>query len=189
MTKVIDIVEKGKKLAKKDFIFGGSGNISYRDQNFLFITKSGSRLGDLSEKDIIFLPNTMEKFQSKRGGRGPYPSIETGLHILTYQKTNAKAIIHTHPIFSSIISKKIQKMKISDEDYRTIKNREIPVIQNYEPGSKALAKNVSEKLKNKNALIVKNHGVFGKGKTLDEALKINEKIEEIAKKHYLNLFL
>ncbi len=53
----------------------------------------------------------------------------------------------------------------------------------------SLKRNYEKKLKNKNALIVKNHGVFGKGKTLDEALKINEKIEEIAKKHYLNLFL
>ncbi|PTD93389.1 hypothetical protein C9439_08250 [archaeon SCG-AAA382B04] len=189
MNKVNEIIKKGKELSQNNFTLGGSGNLSIRDNKYLYITKSGIRLGDLKQEDIIYLPVNEENFHSKRRGKGANPSIEGLLHIKTYEKTKAKSIIHSHPIFTSIISKNLNKLEISKDGYPIIGNKRIPIIESLEPGSKKLATKVSENLTQKNAVIVRDHGTFVKEESLEKAFKINEKIEELSKKYYLRLFL
>lgn len=187
MDKVSEIIEKGNKLYENGYLAGGSGNISFRDLNNLFITRSGSCLGDLTQEDVLFLPLDEDFFQSKRRGRGVKPSIEGKLHIKTYQKTDKKSIIHSHPTYASVLSKKTDTLDVTEEAYFTIKSEEVPVIQNYKPGSDKLADEVSNGLVENNGVVVENHGVFAASSSLDQALKINEVIEDLSKNLFLNL--
>lgn len=186
MNNISNLIKIGKKASEKGFTPGISGNISIKDNKILYITKTGSKLSNLSKEDLVFLNNDLDSFHLKKRGSGPSPSIETGLHIKTYNKTNSNAILHTHPLFTRLISKDTDKLSINQEERKSIEIKEVPIINNYEAGSNKLAKKGSEKLKQNKAIILKNHGLLTRSKNLNEAFKKTETIEEVAKLQYLS---
>ncbi len=179
----------GKDLTKKELCSGGSGNISIRDNDLVYITKSGIDLDKITEDNIVFLPLDLEEFQKKRRGEELTPSIETELHIKTYKKTNAESIIHTHPLFTNVITKKLNEIEFGKEKSKIIGNKKINVLENKPPGSTDLADSVSNELKDKKATIVREHGLFVRAKTLDRANKTTKLIEKECKLVYLNNLL
>ena len=143
-----------------------SGNISVREGNNLFITKTGSMKGHLEERDIV-LPGLFEPeyglFQA---------SSETGTHreILKY----AGSAIHAHSLPATLLSYLVDEVKPIDFlGVRYLGN--FPVVEfKYPVGSKEMEDNIPIILKEKTAMIVKTHGPFVRGKNVYDAFfKLN----------------
>jgi L-fuculose-phosphate aldolase len=137
------------------------GNISTRVGDEIYITKTGSMKGHLEERDII-LPGLNEPktglFQA---------SSETGIHreILKH----AKAALHAHSLpatLLSFIAEEIVPLDFIGRQYL----RSIPVAEfEYPVGSKEMEKKIPGVLRKVSAMIVKTHGPFVRGSSLNEA--------------------
>lgn len=178
MKKIQQIIKIGKKASKNKKTPGKSGNISIKSKNYIFITKTGSNLSDLTQNDIVYLTNNIDSFHMKRRGDGLSPSIETGLHIRTYEKTESNSIIHTHPIYTRILSEEKNNIPLKKEEQKILETKKVTVIKEHDAGSKELAIKASEKLKNNKAVAIRGHGLITRAKSLQDALDLTEMIEQ-----------
>ena len=109
-------------------------------------------------------------------------SAETPMHSAIYRaREDAEAVVHTHPTTATafgVAGKEILPLQI--ETFMLLP-RGVPVVSFKQPGSKALARAVQEKILEYNAVILENHGIVTIGSTLEAACNLNEIVEEAAK--------
>jgi len=156
-----DIIKIGRALLALGFQNTHSGNISTRDDNDIYITKTGSMLGHLEKHDIV-LPGLHEPkaglFQS---------SSETGIHreILKF----SKAAIHAHTFPATMLSYSLDEI-IPIDCLGQCHIRSVPISEfEYPVGSKEMEEGIPEALKEHPAMIVRAHGPFVRGSSLNEA--------------------
>ena len=89
-------------------------------------------------------------------------------------------VIHTHPIYSSILGVNHMELPGISEDFVQIVGDKIICSKYALPGTSELAANVLQALGNRNAVILPNHGTLCVGKNLKDALKISYVVEKTA---------
>ena len=141
------------------------------------ITRTGSMLDDIDERLIINVDLS-----------GPCPndraaSTETCVHRAIYNKTSAKAIIHTHSPYAVALSLIEEEVEPIDSEGKHFLGS-MPVVEGGF-GTDALARSVSSALSVHNACIAKGHGVFAAGKSLVEAYAFACMAEHSSKVRYL----
>jgi L-fuculose-phosphate aldolase len=161
------LIAVGKELYLRGLQTTRSGNISVRIGERFLITKTGSNLGRLSESDLI----AVETPQCTTIPAGA--SCESPVHRSIYNATDARAIVHAHPIHALALA------QISNGDnIRPIHNeglvglKRIPIVGTTVPGDDsgeepcAITMALSEWC----SVVVRNHGAFTVGTSLDQAL-------------------
>ncbi|MEW6027626.1 MAG: class II aldolase/adducin family protein [Planctomycetota bacterium] len=151
-----------------------SGNISLRTGNKIYITRRGVNKGFLTKKDIV--RTGMNK------SRNDYlDSTEVNVHRAIYRATPAKAIIHCHPPIATALSLSRKEIIPADVEGR-IALPKIPVLKCQKAtASKELENNLPPLLKKYHSAIVRGHGVFCIGQSLEEAFHYATLTEHIAK--------
>lgn len=92
----------GRTFYEKNWVLGTSGNFSAvisRDPFVLMITASGAHKGELSSSDFLCLNADYDVI----AGSGK-PSAETSIHQAILQERGAGAILHTHSVWSTLLS-------------------------------------------------------------------------------------
>jgi L-fuculose-phosphate aldolase len=168
----------GEKIVRAGLATSRFGNMSILSGNLIFITKTGSMLDELDESRII----DVDLF-------GPcihdtLASTETCVHRSIYLKSNANAIIHTHPPFSVAMSLLEDKCLIPKDSEGSHFLKKIPIIDG-KFGTDQLAENASSSLQNYRSCIARGHGVFAIGENLEEAYSITCMVEHSAQILYL----
>jgi len=148
----------GKRLFAEHLVGGNFGNISIRSgKEGFFIKRSGTFLDVAGE--LVFVP--------LKGDAPPEASSEYRVHREVYRKTNHEAIVHAHPPHTIAASFVMDEIVPEDSEGRMFCPK-IPVVQGA-PGSQEIAENVTNALSSSKLVIVRGHGTFAAGKTLDEA--------------------
>ena len=146
--------------------------MSVRLGDRLIITRRGSRLGCLSEHDLI------ETGISKNDRFTPLASIELPVHRAIYQETPALAIVHAHPTHAVALSlAETEIVSTSAEGPSTL--GQVPVLGSQteiEPIS--LADIIAQALKEHRIVMVRGHGSFATGQLLEEAYNHTAALEE-----------
>jgi methylthioribulose-1-phosphate dehydratase len=157
-------------------MLGTSGNLSVLTQTeslqFL-ITVSGKDKGELIEDDFILVD------ENGKSTHHMLPSAETLLHSAIYKHTNAKAVFHVHTTNSTLLSIK-SKDNVSFSGLEMLKGLgfkthevdiSIPVIENNQ-NMKYLSE-IAPNYINENVpgLILRGHGIYAWGKSIEEAKK------------------
>ena len=167
------IVQFGLKILRSNHVSGTSGNISLRiSGDLLAITPSGVAYDELSTKDIpiIDLQGLLVEGDLK-------PSIEYQLHTMIYKTfQDVNAVIHTHSIYSTVLSVLHKPLPAIYETLLTIGDP-IPVSEYANAGSLELARNVVECMKRSRAVLMANHGLVCAARTLQEAFDMCETVE------------
>ncbi|MEE9189272.1 MAG: class II aldolase/adducin family protein, partial [Candidatus Neomarinimicrobiota bacterium] len=147
------------------------GNLSFRTADGFVITAAAANLAEIREEDFVEVKivDVDQKRIYVKGSKEP--SSESFIHDEVYQQSPpVQAIFHGHS-------------DLMLAHYRALK---LPVTKNEQPyGTIALMNEVLEALKDKNIIIMKNHGFIALGKTMDEvgqlimeyhrrALKLNQ---------------
>jgi L-fuculose-phosphate aldolase len=168
----------GEKIIRAGLTTSRFGNLSILSGEMILITKTGSMLDELDESQIIdvdlFVPCLHDALAS----------IETCVHRAIYLKSNAKAIIHTHPTYSVAISLLEDKCLMPKDSEGLHFLKEIPIVDGFF-GTEKLAENVSLALQNHKSCIARGHGVFAMGENLREAFSITCMSEHSAQILYL----
>ena len=148
----------GKRLFAEHLVGGNFGNISMRNgKEGFFIKRSGAYL-DVATEPV---------FVTFKGDVPPEASSEYRVHLETYRKTRFEAIVHAHPPHAIALSLVTDEIIPEDSEGKMLCPK-IPVVRG-SPGSQELADNVTRALSSSKLVIVRGHGTFAAGMTLDEA--------------------
>jgi L-fuculose-phosphate aldolase len=182
------IIEIGKKIYDKKLSTGMSGNISFRENNKIFITASGNCLGDLNESDIITLDlegnEILKQVQDDKGAHDENkgekkPSSEKMMHVEIYKKRpDINSIIHAHPPYSTAlaVSGETDLPAILAEPV-VMFGTGISIVKYETPSSLELAQEVAKYFEKNDAVFMANHGAAVCGKDLKETFYKLETLE------------
>lgn len=164
--------EIGEDLYTGQMISSHGGNLSIRLGDRLIIKRRGAQLGRLKPHDLI------ETRLDKNDSGVALASTELLVHRTVYLNTPALAICHCHPRTAVAFS-------FSRDEYVPIDNeasyllKKIPVVtEEFASGTPQMAKKVADALKNYKIIMLRGHGSFAIGQTLDEAFHWSSCLEE-----------
>ena len=135
-----------------------TGNLSFRSEKGFVITASGLKSKkNLSNDCFVYVKSYDEQGNTVYVEGKRHPSSEGVMHFIIYKaREEIHAIFHGH----------------NDAIVQNAKRLGLPVtIEEHEPGSIELAKEVLRTLGDKNLIVIKNHGFISLGKTMKEAGK------------------
>jgi L-fuculose-phosphate aldolase len=177
------IVEGGKYLLNLGLTVGTWGNLSVRDPEtgLIYIKPSGMPYPEITEDDIVVMDS---KFKVVEGHRKP--SIEYNFHIaIMNSRKDVNAVIHTHPIYSSVFGVLREDIPGISEDFVQIVGDKIINCEYALPGTPELATYVVKGLGSNNAVIIPNHGTVCVGADFAAAIKIIFVVEKSAQIYLL----
>jgi methylthioribulose-1-phosphate dehydratase len=183
------IATVGRRFDARGWMLGTSGNLSVvmsREPFRLAITCSGTSKGDLNADAIVVVD---ADGSAVRSGMGK-PSAETAVHIRIAGARGAGAILHTHSIWSTVMSAQhLPASGLAIEGYEMLKGLEgvtthehrewIPILEN-EQDMTRLSNRVGQLLTAHplcHAFLLHRHGLYTWGETLPQAVRHLEIVE------------
>jgi L-fuculose-phosphate aldolase len=163
--------EIGRDIFLRGLISSHAGNMSTRVMDRVYITRTSSMLGRLQRGDVIGLTLGQDNSQV------PMASSELIVHTAIYQKSNARAIIHAHPPYATLLSMLKDEIVPVDTEGLYLFKRARVVSPKNTIGSEESAAFVSEQLKENKIVLIKGHGSFARGETLEEAFMYTSSLE------------
>ena len=183
------LAEVGRLCYARGWAFGTSGNFSAvvsRNPLRLAVTTSGIDKGLLVSDQIVEIDDSGRVV----AGRGT-PSAEVALHlaVIRAREAGAGAVLHTHSIWSTILSEAATVGGLEIDGYemlkgldgvRTHEHRErLPIIENTQDWA-AAAPRVEAMLRDNtaaHAFLIRRHGLYTWGRDLAEAKRQIEILE------------
>ena len=149
----------GNDLLRLGLTTSHGGNMSIRHQGNMVVTVHFAMLGRLDPGDLVEVPLQEEPDQITSDA-----SKDVALHQLIYKFTPAAAVIHAHPAHAVAMS--LSSDLIAPRDLEgSVFLREIPVV-----APAAAAGRIPQLLQTHVAVMVRGHGCYAVGRTLNEAL-------------------
>lgn len=156
-----------------------SGNLSLRRADRIVITGKGAMLGRLEEKDLI------ETALVGQDSNTSLASTEIIVHRAIYQQTGSLAIVHAHPVYAISLSLLLEEIIPIDAEGTYLLDR-IPVLEaKVSIGSPEVEEKLPALLQNHKIALVRGHGSFTIGDTLEEAYHWTSCLESICRIIYL----
>ena len=173
------VLKASLEIHRMGFNSGLSGNISVKIEGqrpLIAITPSGKHYSKLSVDDIIVIDehgNTIEGDLN--------PSSESLVHMSIYKaRADVRCVIHAHPIYATAAAvANLEIPPIMDEMVIAI-GGPIQVAHYAFPSTEELASNVVYTLSNRNAALLRNHGIVVTGNNPTQAINNCELSERIA---------
>ena len=164
--------EIGRDLYTGDMISSHGGNLSIRLGDRVIIKRRGAMLGRLKPHDLI------ETRLDKNDSGVALASTELLVHRTVYMSTPALAICHCHPRTAIAFSLSRDELVPIDNEASYLLKK-IPVVtEEFASGTPQMAHKVAEALKNYKIIMLRGHGSFATGQTLDEAFHWSSTLEE-----------
>ncbi len=176
------IISSGKKLIHEGFTVETWGNISVRGEDGLvYITPSGMDYDTCTVEDVVVMNLEGAIVSGTR-----VPSIEKGLHLAVYRaRPEVKAIVHTHPIFSTVFSAMGENIPLVIDEAAQALGGEVKTAPYALPGTEALAQNCVTALGTEsNACLLQSHGAVCVGASMKQAFKVARVLEMTAEVYY-----
>ena len=181
-SQIAEAVWIGSSLFNRNKTSGSSANMSFRHEDHIYITTSGSCFGNLSEES--FAVTDLEGNVLN----GLNPSKELPLHLMMYRKSEScvSAVIHVHGTYSTLWSCLDHQGRIDDviphyTPYLEMKLGHIRLVPYAKPGSSELFAAFKERLSDENGYLLAHHGPVVGGSSLMDAFYSLEELEESAR--------
>jgi methylthioribulose-1-phosphate dehydratase len=181
------LAEIGRQFYGRGWVLGTSGNFSTvvsRDPLRLAITASGVDKGTLTAGEVV----EIDDHGKVLAGSGR-PSAEAGLHLAIARVRGAGAVLHTHSIWSTILSDAATGDGLAIEGYEMLKgldgvgtheHREwLPILDNTQDWAAEVPKVealLAEQPK-AHGFLIRRHGLYTWGRDLGEARRHVEILE------------
>ncbi len=177
------IVDGGRYLLDRGLTVGTWGNLSVRDPEtgLIYIKPSGMPYPDITEDDIVVMDHDCRVVEGFRK-----PSIEYNFHVaIMNAREDVNAVIHTHPVYSSVFGVLREDIPGISEDFVQIVGDRVINCDYALPGTRELAANVVRGLGDRNAVLIPNHGTVCVGADFAAAVKIIFVLEKSAQIYIL----
>ncbi len=162
-----ELIDLGNELVRRGLVLGSGGNLSLRQDDTIYTSRSGTPLHQLTADD--FLPVDLNT-HFQRPPEHPRPSLETPLHLAGYRsRPNARAMIHCHPVHAIAWAMQGRPLPACTPEFALYLGYQVECRPYLLPGSEALADTVSATLPTSPAIMLGNHGVLIAGQTVAQA--------------------
>ena len=181
------LAEIGRQFYARGWVLGTSGNFSAvvsRSPLRLAITSSGVDKGALTPGQIVEIDE-----RARRVSGSGRPSAEAILHLVIARAREAGAVLHTHSVWSTILSEEAGEDGLAIEGYEMLKaldgvathqhREELPVLENTQDWA-AAGPRVEALLSEHPAahgFLIRRHGLYTWGRDLAEARRHVEALE------------
>ena len=181
------IVEAARFLAARGWAPAGAGNYSHRLADGTFaITMSGAHKANLTTSDVMRVDADGQSLDGRK------PSAEAALHLAIYRLyPAARAVLHTHSIptvaltralteHESLLLKgyELQKAFPGVETHEA--KIELPIYDNSQDMDRLAIEVASDLIvRPAPAFLIRDHGLYGWGASMDEALRVVEAAETL----------
>ncbi len=177
-----ELTDATREMYRRGLVGAYSGNTSLRlsgsgDDGLLLVTPTHHPYYRLRPDELVVV-----NLDGEPVSPAPMrPSSETLLHLEIYRnRDDVQAVVHTHSIYASVaavIGRDIPPL--IDEMLLTI-GGPVKVSKYAFPGTQDLAEEAYKALGDRNAALLRNHGVVGVGPDIWEALEICDLVERLA---------
>ncbi|MBU0511961.1 MAG: class II aldolase/adducin family protein [Chloroflexi bacterium] len=172
------VVDAGLTMLREGLTVGTWGNVSVRDSEtgLIYISPSGMEYQSIQIEDIVVLDASLNIVDGFR-----MPSIEKEMHAAVYNaRSDANAVIHTHPLYSTVLGVNDMELPAISEDFAQIVGDKIICSEYALPGTPELAQNAVKALGKRNAVLLPNHGTMSVGEDMKNALMVCQVVEKAA---------
>ncbi len=162
----------GRDIFVSGLISSHAGNISVLVGDKIVIKRRGAMLGRLRPEDLI------ETALDRNDSGVVLASTELIVHRAIYHATPALAVVHTHSRTAIALSlSRDEIIPVDNEASYTLKKAPVLMVE-YASGSKEMADVVANALREYKIVILRGHGSFAIGQTLEEAFHWTTMLEE-----------
>ena len=173
------VIEIAVKAQREKLIPLTMGNFSARDREtgYICITPSGMDYDKLTAADIVVLDVEGNVVDGERK-----PSIESPLHCAVYGRRNdVFGVAHTHSVFATAWAACNESIPVVVAELAALIGGPVECALYKPMGSLELAQTAALRLKDRNAILLANHGVLAVGHDIDTAFANSVVVEEGAK--------
>jgi len=164
--------EIGRDLYVADLVSSHGGNMSVRLGDRLVIKRRGAMLGRLKEGDLV------ETGLEKPDSGIALASTELVVHRAIYVATPALAVVHAHPRTAIALSLSREEIVPIDNEGSYLLHRVPVVTAEFASGSAELVEKLPRVLQEYKIVMLRGHGCFSIGQTLEEAFQWVSCLEE-----------
>ncbi len=174
------VLEAARAMHRAGLVVASSGNVSARvgppDAQLLAITTAGKDYASMGVDEVVAVDFDGEPVE----GDG-MPSTEMLLHTAVYRaRPDVRAVMHTHSVYASALAVAGEPLPPLIDEMVVSVGGEVDVSAYAFPGTEELGDAVVAALGERNAALIRNHGLVGVGETLAEALRVCEMTERAA---------
>jgi methylthioribulose-1-phosphate dehydratase len=181
------LAQIGRQCYARGWALGTSGNFSAvvnRDPLRLAITTSGVDKGTLSAGEIVEIDE-----RGKVVAGSGRPSAEASLHLAIARARGAGAVLHTHSIWSTILSDAATEDGLAIEGYEMLKGLDgvgthehqewLPILDNTQDWAAAVPRveAILTEYPDAHGFLIRRHGLYTWGRDLAEAQRHVEILE------------
>lgn len=172
------LVEYCLRMQADDLTVGTSGNLSVRSGDHIAITPSGVPYEDLTPEAICIIDLAGNKISE-----GLDPSSEVPMHTSVYRATDARAVVHTHPLYCTTLSVVLDE--VPPVHYMlALLGGPVRVAPYARFGSPELAANSLRAMEGRYGALMQNHGATTYGDTLAKAYSRSIYLEWVCKLYH-----
>lgn len=177
-----ELTEATREMYRRGLVGAYSGNTSLRlsgsgAEGLLLVTPTHHPYYRMQPDELVVVD--LDGNPVSKGGMRP--SSETQLHLEIYRnRSDVQAVVHTHSIYASVAAVVGRDIPpLIDEMLLTI-GGPVKVSKYAFPGTQDLAEEAYAALADRNAALLRNHGVVGVGPDIWEALEVCDLVERLA---------
>jgi L-fuculose-phosphate aldolase len=172
------LVEYCRRMQADQLTVGTSGNLSIRSGDHIAITPSGAAYEDLTPESICVID-----LDGNRAEDGLEPSSEVPMHTSVYARTDARAVVHTHPLYASTLSAVVTELPPIHYMVALL-GGPVRVAPYATFGSLELAENSVRAMEGRFGAILQNHGATTYGDSLAKAYTRSVYLEWMCRMYY-----
>ena len=176
-----ELLGVAQKMFAEGLVGGLSGNASLRLKvadggSLVLITPSRRHYEELFSEDMVVLDLEGEPVEGEL-----MPSSESHLHLAIHKaRQDVGGIVHTHSPYASVAAVAGLAIPPIVDEMVIALGGEVRVAEYGFPGTEELSDRALAALEDRNAVLLKNHGMVGVGPTLGEALEVCRLVERVA---------
>jgi len=172
-----DVLDAAKGMLRLGLVSGTAGNVSGRlDEERICLTPSSVPYETMTLDDLVVTDLDGKVLEGTNG-----PTSEKALHLACFRRyPEIGGVIHCHAAYATMFGLVHEPIPAIIEEVVVYLGGDVPICDYRPTGSDELGEEVAERLGDRSAAIVANHGIVTMGDTPDKALHNAELTERTA---------
>lgn len=172
-----EIIRVSKKMEEAQLVNTFEGNLSVKKDGLTYITPARTRKSALTEDIIVVFDEEGKQICGSKKA-----SSELCMHVAAYKvRDDIKAVIHCHPMYLTAHAMCHVPLDYKCHPELLFHFKDIPCAPYGRPGTDEILDMAAPYLKNRNVVLLGNHGVISVASTLELAFSRIESAEKFAK--------
>ena len=171
------LMTTARKLAADGIVTATSGNLSARVEQGYIVTPSGAACESVHPDDFVFMG-----YDWTHGGGQRQPSSEWRMHRDIYMaREDVQAVVHVHSPYATTLACLGRSIPAFHYEVAFAGGDDIRCGPYATFGTQELAAATIEALKDRHACLLANHGAVAVGSSIEEAARLAERVEFLAR--------